>query len=1264
MITKMRNNEYATPLIQITSANDISKQREEDRRRSAIEKFILTGGVVAGAAYGSKKLLTNESISRFFKLSVLDATIKETAGGASWNSLFSDESAIRKPSHLVLEGVRKLEEYSPFRVFRTLQLSHLMTPFVTGKDVAMDVSGDLVASQEKYFANLLESRGEISLESKHLKYGFRLENGKLYEKGADGSLGRLAAKEARLMMPHFALPKDDGNKELIYANKILRHYQEIIGGGVKDQFQKLVGSDISPFTVIAGRDKSQIAYDMFRSYSRVVMEKGVKIWDNPVETIVDLIPHAENAQWHKNFKKFTQVNLGTGGKYRQSVPKTLSLMAKNQNKLIGAVVGYNLLDAAISAMAPEDSAFSKGLLEGGATAAVNTHISFAELWSDNFQEYRDAQEYIAPGSTSLMTMAGLPLAAATAAATASYGTRLYQGAKYGIESSERSAEALLKVFPDKIGNYLPENVANFKATRFKRWGMRAGLVGLALEAPFIPGSLIGDSSENLKETYSGKKDVAIRANRWWFTGSGDYGGDHIKYFDKHWYARMMAGTSTKSKYGDKETKDALNPILHPLDYLRDPYKFEKMHEEDRPYPVWGMDISTGSFLGKAFEKTIGALIKPDVINPRLAEELADVEPGQVIRGDGYGISNKAIGRALDTDTFSVTSPVSEAEASLIEEGKLLAPAAATYDPNREAISWSYEAFKDFIGIKGWLVGVAEDAVDAPTSQIPPQLARSGEATNLGRQIKDANIGGLFGLTEPQRRFIPTSADVTRDRINPLHNNMPSWLPGDEDRFWLNLQEGDPFTKIEHGDSRLPGAGYASLNPILEGVNPEEYPDIFKLKILSDVAMGSDAYYDTRNRIEARESQSGLTDYESEMLYNIRDKEAQRSVKKQFSEYKTEQEMAGTSYIQKAANSYWERLSHNAEKALPSEFLTFFRPAGKLIHQRSAIEDYERTQLEGSDMAIWTKPVSHFIKPAAVAARRLVQDDYISGEVNDRRDIDQYFDTLEYVKQRRIYKDSIDSNDAAGARTAQAAYQKTVEGALTSEINSDQEVLRSYISLPDQEKPYFSSFVNAKNEDRQKILDITPERISDLYRVIWSRKDIMDKSISSGMTAEDANREVKQRVSEEEQLLQAEYSDEYKAWLKMKNKRSTTFREYLADTNAEAYLSSSGGMPGKDFSGWDPRIDMDRIKLRTLTIGNEDFFKFGFWDSDVSELERYTSVLEDEEVNNIAERLRDEQKSRILAQSRIEDSLFREGFEIKKVSVTEGGGDVDINIERT
>ena len=89
----------------------------------------------------------------------------------------------------------------------------------------------------------------------------------------------------------------------------------------------------------------------------------------------------------------------------------------------------------------------------------------------------------------------------------------------------------------------------------------------------------------------------------------------------------------------------------------------------------------------------------------------------------------------------------------------------------------------------------------------------------------------FGYTEPFRRFVQN--ETFSPQANEMPNNAASWLPGDD--YYTNFHDGDPFTKVPEGYARLPGAGYEALHPELEGVDPEDYPDIHKMAILADVA---------------------------------------------------------------------------------------------------------------------------------------------------------------------------------------------------------------------------------------------------------------------------------------------------------------------------------------------------------------------------------------------------------------------------------------------
>jgi len=84
------------------------------------------------------------------------------------------------------------------------------------------------------------------------------------------------------------------------------------------------------------------------------------------------------------------------------------------------------------------------------------------------------------------------------------------------------------------------------------------------------------------------------------------------------------------------------------------------------------------------------------------------------------------------------------------------------------------------------------------------------------------------------------------QANEIPNTAASWLPGDD--YYTNFHEGDPFLKVSEGYARLPGAGYEALHPELEGLDPEDYPDIHKMAILADVAPYSREYHTYRQMV--------------------------------------------------------------------------------------------------------------------------------------------------------------------------------------------------------------------------------------------------------------------------------------------------------------------------------------------------------------------------------------------------------------------------------
>ena len=114
---------------------------------------------------------------------------------------------------------------------------------------------------------------------------------------------------------------------------------------------------------------------------------------------------------------------------------------------------------------------------------------------------------------------------------------------------------------------------------------------------------------------------------------------------------------------------------------------------------------------------------------------------------------------------------------------------ARVDPVTQPLSKAYAALGDFVGLKGFIGNTILDNLGLNLEESQRQLARSGSATSLATQIKEANLGDIGGIGEFQRRMVPTSASAKQDTINPVRNKVaPSWLPHDESKYYLDFEK--------------------------------------------------------------------------------------------------------------------------------------------------------------------------------------------------------------------------------------------------------------------------------------------------------------------------------------------------------------------------------------------------------------------------------------------------------------------------------------------
>lgn len=122
----------------------------------------------------------------------------------------------------------------------------------------------------------------------------------------------------------------------------------------------------------------------------------------------------------------------------------------------------------------------------------------------------------------------------------------------------------------------------------------------------------------------------------------------------------------------------------------------------------------------------------------------------------------------------------------------------------EQYNWTGE----IAGLKGFAF---QQFVTGHANERARIIEDSGYAYSVNNDFWEANMGGLgANLSEISRRFLPKRNNNT-EYVNPIRNTMPSWMPGSS--YFTDFKHGDPYSKIDNGEERLPGEGYERLHNI-------------------------------------------------------------------------------------------------------------------------------------------------------------------------------------------------------------------------------------------------------------------------------------------------------------------------------------------------------------------------------------------------------------------------------------------------------------------
>jgi len=703
--------------------------------------------------------------------------------------------------------------------------------------------------------------------------------------------------------------------------------------------------------------------------------------------------------------------------------------------------------------------------------------------------------------------------------------------------------------------------------------------GLALGAVMGPG--LTQTPEETRDILSGDQLVPVRSGRYWAMGKQPYEGGRIEYYAPGLVARQRSNYQyTDTLYGSKaeyfQRHSSLPTPSNLFGLLSDQNALIEKHAADRPYPV-NPDANYASFGGGA-------------------------KDNQRVQYGAYG-------------------PPTGAGASLG-----FSPLQAKM-PHRESASG--QGLANRLGQMSELSGIYKFAMwtmpglDSRFEQGSQPYADPAFMASSERAFYDEGLGGMMGMSELYRRFVTSDQYRTqRGAYNPIPNTMPSWLPGAGSQFTgrdgsdgdlgyhIDFTRGDPYSKIKHGEFRLPGAAYERMHRLHSGA-PGVYDAVDQFLILSDVAPHSDAFKHYRTIVSSWQKSGVIDQNWIGKIESAKEQVSQKMERYQFSyrrfwgtsgpKPKDGQELPEYNVFERAVGGAWEAVTHGVVPRI-GVAVPVLGPmlANKFLAERDPIEQYLKNEVYDTSEYSWEKPYTTMLRPMAEQLKatdpltataggglsgfvfganpiakavfaaagamyfggssttRMIKTGqatggYVPDYVTERREMQEYFDNLEYAKFRKL-----ETQAASMGRNDLAKYFSSMKNRTVASLDysapSQQFNASALKALPSRERAFFQHFLDSPEDQRQNILQYIPEYIKPVYQAAWSKQG--DNRFS--------------------------YKDFQRG----------------ADERVAQYFSSHG-LPPDDWVGWNPDVNMDHVRVKTVdSMGNsaaQDLHRMNIWE---------------------------------------------------------------------
>ena len=538
----------------------------------------------------------------------------------------------------------------------------------------------------------------------------------------------------------------------------------------------------------------------------------------------------------------------------------------------------------------------------------------------------------------------------------------------------------------------------------------------AIGAGLIPGGM--SAQEKRDQLIDG--EVPIKQGRFWPLGTTPFMGGKTMYYRPSYYRKLKeAGTYTSDSYESPLEKLAYGYDFSPLRPF-DPYRFERQHYEDRPYPVTG-EYFTGPF-GPATSlanMTLGKILKPqfkmheDELNRGLSNYQRAGESGafnaeaymyQGSGGSGSGIGfaggSSRQGGSYGTSSLAISGYNSRMNASA---GPLATASrqtmstiggynsqlmqAANYGPPKvsgimtppiiqagqpvesnkigiQAGDFAYKA-QEMAGIYGFAFGATREALGFGQSDYEPQrsvLQSAAKGYGSTRSFWDLNLGGLGDA--------PTGGEGALGNLE-ISEVVRRFIP--KERTGVNyinpirnsMADEQPF---------LPGAEYFTNfktgDPFTKVPEGEIRLPGKGYERFNQVSADETGSYGKVNQLDILADVAPYSTQFRSLNRQINTSELSPAEKLKVQEIRSQVEDTTTKYDftpykyrgTTAEETGMQPTLHTLGRV--GEFIahrdTFFNT--KFMQKRTATEDWERRNVYGATFPEWQRPYESFIEP--------------------------------------------------------------------------------------------------------------------------------------------------------------------------------------------------------------------------------------------------------------------------------------------------------------